>query len=88
VNLVRAICSNYTQCVIGPEAGALTPLVTESGISVIDTTMMPCQLQMGVFCRRRAADPDVPRQRAGGEELSGPGRPPAAVYDFTFASRY
>ncbi len=48
-DLVRALCTNYTQCVLGPEAGALTPVDMESGIRVIDTTMMPCQLQMGVF---------------------------------------
>jgi hypothetical protein len=50
VDLVRVICTSYTeQGVIGPDAGTLTPLVTETGTTVTDTTFMPCQLQMGVF---------------------------------------
>jgi len=49
-DLVRLICNSYTQQgVMGSDAGALTPVVTESGMSVTDTTFMPCQLQMGVF---------------------------------------
>ncbi|HEX7836154.1 MAG TPA: hypothetical protein VF469_01760 [Kofleriaceae bacterium] len=48
-DLIRAICGHYTQCVVGPEAGAMSPMVTHSGVSVTDTSMMPCQLQMGVF---------------------------------------
>jgi hypothetical protein len=49
VDLIRAICSHYSQCVIGPEAGAMTPTITNSNVTVTDTSMMPCQLQMGVF---------------------------------------
>lgn len=48
-DLIRAICGHYTQCVVGPEAGALSPMITQGGVSVTDTTIMPCQLQMGVF---------------------------------------
>jgi hypothetical protein len=49
-DLVRLICNSYTQQgVIGPDAGALTPMVTDTGMTVTDTTFMPCQLQMGVF---------------------------------------
>lgn len=48
-DLVRAICGYYSQCVIGSDAGALTPTITDSSVTVTDTTIMPCQLQMGVF---------------------------------------
>jgi hypothetical protein len=48
-DLVRLICGAYTTCVLGPDAGALTPEVTGSTAVVTDTTFMPCQLQMGVF---------------------------------------
>lgn len=48
-DLVRLICGAYTQCVVGPDAGALTPTFLGSTASVTDTTFMPCQLQMGVF---------------------------------------
>jgi len=48
-DLVRAICGYYSQSVVGSDAGALTPNITDSSVSVTDTTIMPCQLQMGVF---------------------------------------
>ncbi|HEX2688598.1 MAG TPA: hypothetical protein VHN14_18350 [Kofleriaceae bacterium] len=49
-DLVRLICTSYVeQGVVGSDAGTLTPMVTDSGMSVTDTTFMPCQLQMGVF---------------------------------------
>jgi hypothetical protein len=48
-DLVRLICGAYTQCVVGTDAGALTPTFLGSTASVTDTTFMPCQLQMGVF---------------------------------------
>lgn len=48
-DIIRTICNNYSQVVIGPDAGALTPTVTESRVTVTDTTWCPCQLQMGVF---------------------------------------
>lgn len=86
VDVVRALCTNYTQCVVGPEAGDLTPLITESGVSVIDTTMMPCQLQMGVFAgagvlTRMFRDTALVEKhcRARGDST--------CVYDFTFPTR-
>lgn len=48
-DLVRHICGAYNMCVVGPDAGALTPQVGTSMATVTDTTFMPCQLQMGVF---------------------------------------
>jgi hypothetical protein len=86
-DLVRAICSNYTQCVVGPEAGALTPLVTESGMSVIDTTMMPCQLQMGVFAGAGTLT-RMFRDSALVEKSCRSKGDSTCVYDFTFASHY
>jgi len=87
VDLVRVICGYYSQCVVGAEAGALTPLITETGISVIDTTMMPCQLQMGVFAgagmlTRMFRDSSLVEKqcRARGDAT--------CVYDFTFNFRY
>ena len=48
-DLVRLICDAWTKCVVGPDAGALTPEITESRLAVVDTTFLPCQLQIGVF---------------------------------------
>jgi hypothetical protein len=48
-DLARAICGYYSQCVIGADSGALSPMGMESSLTVTDTTIMPCQLQMGVF---------------------------------------
>jgi hypothetical protein len=48
-DLIRLICGAYTTCVLGPDAGALTPEVIGATAVVTDTTFMPCQLQMGVF---------------------------------------
>jgi hypothetical protein len=48
-DLIRTICTAYSQCVIGNDAGTLVPEVIGSTVSVTDTTFMPCQLQMGVF---------------------------------------
>jgi hypothetical protein len=82
-DLIRTICGYYSQCVVGNEAGALTPGVSETGITVTDTTMMPCQLQMGVFVGAgtmtsmfRDSTLVEKRCRAKGE--------PACVYEFTF----
>jgi hypothetical protein len=49
VDLVRHICGAYSACVIGSDAGTLTPEVAGATASVTDTTFMPCQLQIGVF---------------------------------------
>lgn len=48
-DLIRTICNAYAQCVVGPDAGTLTPEVAGATVTVTDTTFMPCQLQMGVF---------------------------------------
>jgi hypothetical protein len=48
-DLVRLICGAYTTCVLGPDAGALTPEIIGATAIVTDSTFMPCQLQMGVF---------------------------------------
>jgi hypothetical protein len=48
-DLIRTICTAYSTCVIGNDAGTLTPEVIGSTVTVTDTTFMPCQLQMGVF---------------------------------------
>jgi hypothetical protein len=85
-DLIRAICAHYTQCVVGPEAGALTPSIDDSGtsVSVTDTSLMPCQLQMGVFVGAgmltgmyRDSALQERRCRAKGD--------PACVYDFSFS---
>jgi hypothetical protein len=48
-DLIRTICTAYSQCVLGSDAGTLVPEVAGSNVIVTDTTFMPCQLQMGVF---------------------------------------
>lgn len=48
-DLVRTICSAYSTCVVGEDAGVLTPEVAGSTVTVNDSTIIPCQLQMGVF---------------------------------------
>src|SRR5262249_28930441 len=49
VDLVRFICGAYSECVLGSDAGTLSPEVAGSSVTVTDTTFMHCQLQMGVF---------------------------------------
>ncbi|HEX8112535.1 MAG TPA: hypothetical protein VF516_32615 [Kofleriaceae bacterium] len=48
-DLVRTICEAYSRCVVGEDAGTLTPESHGSTVTVTDTTIIPCQLQMGVF---------------------------------------
>jgi hypothetical protein len=48
-DLVRTICEAYSRCVVGEDAGMLTPEAQGSTILVTDSTIIPCQLQMGVF---------------------------------------
>jgi hypothetical protein len=83
-DLIRAICGYYSQCVIGPEAGSLAPMVTHGGVAVTDSSMMPCQLQMGVFVGAgtmtgmfRDSSLVEKRCRAKGDA--------ACVYEFTFS---
>jgi hypothetical protein len=82
-DLIRSICGYYSQCVVGPEAGALTPTVTPSGVSITDTTMMPCQLQMGVFVGSGTMT-RLFRDSALAEKRCRAKGDPACVYDFTF----
>jgi hypothetical protein len=82
-DLIRSICGYYSQCVVGAEAGALTPMVTPSGVSVTDTTMMPCQLQMGVFVGGGTMT-RLFRDGALAEKRCRTKGDPACVYDFTF----
>jgi hypothetical protein len=83
-DLIRAICGYYSQCVVGPEAGALTPTITHSGISVTDTSMMPCQLQMGVFVGAGTMT-GMFRDKALIERQCRSKGDPTCVYDFTLA---
>jgi hypothetical protein len=48
-DLVGVICDAWTKCCIGPDAGTMVPEVTGGTVTVTDTTLLPCQLQMGVF---------------------------------------
>lgn len=83
-DLIRAICGHYAQCVVGPEAGALTPSIIPSGIRVTDTTMMPCQLQMGVFVGAGTTT-GMFRERALIEQQCRSKGDAACVYDFQLA---
>ena len=48
-DLVRTICGAYTDCIVGPDAGALVADVTAAGAMITDTSFLPCQLQIGVL---------------------------------------
>ena len=48
-DLVRTICAAYSTCVVGDDAGVLTPESAGPHVTVNDSTIMPCQLQIGVF---------------------------------------
>lgn len=82
-DLVRAICGYYSQCVVGPEAGAMTPSASETGITVTDTSMMPCQLQMGVFAGAGTMT-GMFRDTALVEKRCRAKGDPACLYEFTF----
>ncbi|MBC7977079.1 MAG: hypothetical protein H7138_19045 [Myxococcales bacterium] len=84
-DLVRAICGYYTQCVVGPESGALTPMVSDGGMTVTDTTVMPCQLQMGVFVGAGIMT-GLFRDSALVEKRCRSKGDSACVYEFTFAN--
>lgn len=83
-DLIKSICGYYSQCVTGPEAGALAPTVTRYGVTVTDTTMMPCQLQMGVFVGAGTMT-GMFRDSALMERQCRNKGDAACVYDFTFA---
>jgi hypothetical protein len=81
-DLIRAICGYYAQCVVGPEAGAMLPMITHGGVSVTDTSMMPCQLQMGVFVGAGTMT-GMFRDSALVEKRCRAKGDPACVYEFT-----
>lgn len=83
-DLVRAICSYYSQCVVGPEAGAMSPMITHGGTTVTDTSMMPCQLQMGVFVGAGTMT-GMFRDSALVEKRCRAKGDPTCVYEFTFS---
>jgi hypothetical protein len=82
-DLIRAICGYYSQCVVGPEAGAMSPMITHGGVTVTDTSMMPCQLQMGVFVGAGTMT-GMFRDSALVEKRCRAKGDPTCVYDFTF----
>jgi hypothetical protein len=48
-DLVRTICAAYSTCVVGDDAGVLTSEINGAHMTVDDSTIIPCQLQIGVF---------------------------------------
>jgi hypothetical protein len=48
-DVVRVVSDRYTACVIGSESGALTYTETSFGMTVTDTSIVPCQLNIGVY---------------------------------------
>lgn len=84
-DVIRTICNYYSQVVVGPEAGALSPMITHSGVSVTDTSMMPCQLQMGVFVGAGAMT-GMFRDNVLVEKSCRARGDRACVYEFVFAS--
>jgi hypothetical protein len=51
VDLVRTICDAYSRCVVGDDAGVMTPEIAGATVTVNDSSgkIIPCQLQMGEF---------------------------------------
>lgn len=82
-DLVRSICGYYSQCVVGSDAGALTPMIADGMVSVSDTTIMPCQLQMGVFLGAGRMT-GLFRDSALVEKRCRSKGDPSCVYEFTF----
>jgi hypothetical protein len=82
VDLIRMICTNYAQCVVGPDAGSLTLTTTDSGVSVTDTTFLPCPLQIGAFLGGGQTT-GLFRDNALVEKRCRAKGDPACVYDFT-----
>lgn len=82
-DLIRMICGEYVQRVVGPDAGALTPTITATSCSVTDTTIMPCQLQMGVFLGAGRMT-GLFRDNALVEKRCRSKGDTACVYEFTF----
>ena len=48
-DLIRFVCDAYSKSVIGSDAGALEPSTAGSTTTVTDTSVVPCELNMGVF---------------------------------------
>lgn len=48
-DVVRVVSDRYKECVLGSDSGALTYTDTNFGMTVTDTTIVPCQLNIGVF---------------------------------------
>jgi hypothetical protein len=48
-DVIRFIGDSYGKCVVGPDAGTLSPEISGNRAVITDTTFMPCQLQIGVF---------------------------------------
>ena len=74
-DLIRAICGYYSQCVIGPEAGSLAPMVTHRRRQRDRHVHDALPAADGRVRRRGHDDRHVPGQLAGREALPGQGRP-------------
>jgi hypothetical protein len=48
-DVVRVVSDRYKECVVGSDSGALTYVDTSFGMTVTDTTIVPCQLNIGVY---------------------------------------
>jgi hypothetical protein len=48
-DVVKVVSDRYAECVVGPDSGALTYVETNFGMTVTDTTIVPCQLNIGVY---------------------------------------
>jgi hypothetical protein len=78
--LVPWICRAWAQCVTGSDAGALTAELSGSTATVIDTTFLPCQLQIGVFLGAGKAT-GLFRETALAERRCRSKGDPACVYE-------
>jgi hypothetical protein len=82
-DLIRVICDAYSKCVVGDDAGVLRPQIEGTRVTVTDDTIIPCQLQMGVFLGAgqltglfRDSVLTEPRCRSRGDSV--------CVYEFAF----
>jgi len=82
-DVVRVLCNYYAQCVTGADAGTLTVMDTRAGVRVTDTTIMPCQMQMGAFVGAGTMT-HMFRDSAMVEKRCRAKGDPACVYELTF----
>jgi len=82
-DVVKVVSDRYAECVLGSDAGALTYVDTNFGMTVTDTTIVPCQLNIGVYFGAGKLT-GLFRENALVERRCRGKGDPACTYDFMF----